>query len=146
LREYHKLTDDSQMLGKTDFDMFLPEHAQDAFNDEQRVLATGLPMVAKLERENLPDGRITWASTTKVPLRDEVGNIIGTCGISRDVTEEHQKAEQLKEYTDVLAEKQEQMEQELALAREVQLALLPQSYPSFPRGVPEHASALRFAH
>jgi len=127
LSEFHKLADVSEILGKTDFDLFLPEHAQDAFADEQRVLATGLPMVGKVERENLPDGRITWASTTKVPLRDEKGNIIGTCGISRDVTEEHKKAEQLKEYTDALADKQEQMERELALAREVQLALLPQS-------------------
>ncbi len=62
------------------------------------------------------------------------------------MTEEHRKAEQLKEYTQALADKQAQMEEELALAREVQQALLPQSYPSFPRGVSEKLSALRFAH
>ncbi len=146
VKEFHHLLDDSAIIGKSDFDLFLSEHAKEAFADELRVLETGEPMVGKLEMENLPDGRITWASTTKVPLKDGQGNIIGTCGISRDVTEEHRKAEQLKEYTQALADKQEQMDHELALAREVQQALLPQSYPSFPRGVSASASALRFAH
>ena len=146
LRDFHKVADDSGILGKTDFDLFLPEHAKDAYNDEQHVLSTGEPIVGKLERENLPDGRVTWASTTKVPLRDGSGQIIGTCGISRDVTEQHHQSEKLKEYTEALAEKQAQMDQELALAREVQFALLPQSYPRFPRSATEAASALKFSH
>jgi sigma-B regulation protein RsbU (phosphoserine phosphatase) len=146
LRDFHKVVDDSGILGKTDFDLFLPEHAKDAYTDEQTVLSSGQPIVSKLERENLPDGRVTWASTTKVPLRDGAGQIIGTCGISRDVTEEHRQSEKLKEYTEALADKQAQMDQELALAREVQFALLPQSYPHFPRSATLAASALKFSH
>jgi len=146
LRDFHHVLNDSDILGLTDFDLFLPEHAKEAFADEQHVLSTGESIVSKLERENLPDGRITWVSTTKVALRDGSGQIIGTCGISRDVTEEHRQSEQLKEYAQAMAAQQAQMDQELALAREVQMALLPQNYPSFPRSVPETESALRFSH
>jgi sigma-B regulation protein RsbU (phosphoserine phosphatase) len=146
MRRFFHASDEEDFKGRTDFDLFLPEHAREAWEDELRVMRTGEPIVGKLECEVQPDGRVTWASTTKVPMRDESGEIIGTCGISRDVTEEHQKAEQLKEYTQVLAEKQEETDRELALAREVQQALLPQSYPTFPRGRTEAESALHFAH
>ncbi len=73
------------LIAKTDFDFF-SEHARDAYEDEQKIMRTGEPLIGKLEKEQHKDGRITWALTTKLPWRDEAGNIIGTFGISKDIT------------------------------------------------------------
>jgi PAS domain S-box-containing protein len=81
------LKDPAQAVGKTDFDFFTAEHAQEAYNDEQEIIRTGQPMLAKEEKETWPDGHVTWVSTTKMPLRDAHGNILGTFGVSHDVTE-----------------------------------------------------------
>lgn len=83
--------------GKTDFDVFSEEHARAACEDEKRVMDTGVPLVGKEEKETWPDGSITWCSSTKLPLRDDEGRIVGTFGISRDITERHLTQAALKE-------------------------------------------------
>ncbi|HEY9241644.1 MAG TPA: PAS domain-containing sensor histidine kinase [Streptosporangiaceae bacterium] len=75
-----------ELMGKTDFDVFSSQHAAAAFADEQRIIRTGEPIAGQLERETYSGREDAWVSTTKMPLLDTHGQIIGTFGISRDVT------------------------------------------------------------
>jgi len=83
----HGLLNPELMIGKTDADSFGSEHTVDALTDEQQIIKTGNPIISKEEREDWPDGRTTWVSTTKMPLYNSDKNIIGTFGISRDITQ-----------------------------------------------------------
>jgi PAS domain S-box-containing protein len=94
---YFGVADPSAMIGKTDFDYFTEEHARPAFEDEQRIIRTGQPVVGLVEKEVFPDGRIHWALTTKLPLRNATGKIIGTCGISKNMTELKNAEEELRQ-------------------------------------------------
>jgi len=96
LADYFSLSDATEALDKTDFDFFADEHASEAKADEERVMRTDQPLLDKEEKETWPDGRETWVTTTKLPLYNEHGKIVGTFGISRDITERKQAAEALR--------------------------------------------------
>jgi len=140
------LEDPSDVFGKTDADLFAPEHAQAALRDEQEILHTGQPLVNMEEKETWPDGRETWVSTTKLPLRDPNGHIIGTFGLSRDITEKKRAEGKLTALARELREKNEALEQDLEMARELQQAMLPHRYPHFPHHASKEESAVRFYH
>jgi two-component system, cell cycle sensor histidine kinase and response regulator CckA len=98
------LSDPAQAVGKSDFDFFTAEHAQQSFADEQEILRSGQPLAGKEEKETWPDGRETWVLSTKMPVRDWQGQIIGTMGISRDITRRKQDEQELLKYKNRLEE------------------------------------------
>lgn len=76
-----------EAVGRTDFDFFEPHHASETRQDELRIMRTEEPMIGKLEREKTVDSAETWMSTTKLPLKNHKGKVIGTVGLSRDITD-----------------------------------------------------------
>jgi len=91
------LRDIADAVGRTDYDFHGEEHARIAYEDEQRIMRTGVPLVGFEEKEAWPDGHVTWVSSTKVALRDTDGHITGLVGISRDVTERRKLEEQFRQ-------------------------------------------------
>jgi PAS domain S-box-containing protein len=89
-------------VGKSDFDFFSREHADRAFADEQEIIRSGKPVIAKTERITLRDGKKAWVSSTKLPWRDGAGNIIGTFGLTRDITETKEAEQKLFEERNLL--------------------------------------------
>ena len=146
LAAWFGVKDPAQLVGKSDFDFFAREHAQWTYEAEQEVMRSGQPIVGHEGKQTWPDGRVTWVSSTKVPLRDEQGRIIGTFGISRDITERKHAQQQLTRYAEELSRRNKQMQEDIRMACETQMMLLPQQYPSFPPTVPSKESALRFIH
>ena len=89
-------------IGKTDFDIFSEEHAKQAFDDEQEIIRTGRPVINKEEKETWPDGGESWVLTTKLPWTDSTGQILGTLGISQEITERRRAEQELQLYREGL--------------------------------------------
>ncbi|HVZ86505.1 MAG TPA: PAS domain-containing protein [Polyangia bacterium] len=83
---HYGIGDPALAVGRTDFDFFTDEHAVQALQDEQEIIRTGRPLVSIRERETLPNGRSRSVRTTKLPLHAGDGEIVGTFGLSRDIT------------------------------------------------------------
>ncbi len=96
MARFLSLSDPGDAIGKSDVDFFTDEHALQALADEREILRSGQAIIAKVEKETWPDGHETWASTTKLPLRDADGHVMGTFGISQDVTAQIRDAEALR--------------------------------------------------
>ena len=79
------LKDPSEAVGKTDFDFFSKEQGQSAYASEQEIIRTGRTLSIE-ERETWTGSKDTWVLTTKMPLNDKKGKIVGTFGISKDIT------------------------------------------------------------
>ena len=97
--------DPNQLIGKSDFDFFSPDSAQDKFKDEQEIIRTGQPLYGKEEHDApMGKGEKGWVSTIKMPLKDREGNTIGTFGVSRDITDLRRTQEALERYKKHLEE------------------------------------------
>jgi PAS domain S-box-containing protein len=86
----------AELKGRSDAELFRPEHARRVRADEERIMQTGQPLLDHVEQEIWPDGRVTWVSTSKLPPRDASGRVIGTFGVTRDITERRRQDEALR--------------------------------------------------
>jgi len=77
---------EKDIVGKTDFHFFPYDQAKEMFEDDNHVLNTGKPIVGKIEKTKLPDGSWNQVITTKIPMYDRSGKIIGSIGTTRDMT------------------------------------------------------------
>ncbi len=75
-----------ELIGKTDMDLYPPELAQKYFNDEQKILSTGEPLVGVIEKGLDENGNEVDISTTKYPIFNKKEEIVGIVGIGRDIT------------------------------------------------------------
>ena len=106
-------TTPAEMKGKSDFDYFPPDLAKQFFEDEQKIIKTGAPVINQEQYKKKPGDRnseATWSVSSKVLWRDEKGNILGTVGITRDINEFKMAQEALRLSEEKLRESTAQLE------------------------------------
>jgi sigma-B regulation protein RsbU (phosphoserine phosphatase) len=144
LAKWHGFDNPEDAIGTSDKDRYTEEDAQRMLADEQHIIETGEASCGMEEKETWATGEQKWVSTTKMPLRDQEGNIIGTFGISRDITEHKLNEIELHRYARKLTQINKQMEDDLRMAANLQQAFLPQLYPAFP--APSNEKTVQFFH
>lgn len=95
---------EKEVLNKTDFDFQAEGHARAAYQDEQSIMRSGQDILGKIEHQILQNGSESWVNTSRLILRNERGEPIGTMGISRDVTELHRSKQALDHEKELLSQ------------------------------------------
>ncbi len=83
----HSNVSPEEMIGKTDFDFLSEDQARKIFIDDQSIMQSGKPIINKEEKITHSNSSERWVSVTKIPWYNAEGNIIGTMGITREITE-----------------------------------------------------------
>ncbi len=83
----HSNVSPEEMIGKTDFDFLSEDQARKIFIDDQSIMQSGKPIINKEEKITHSNGSERWVSVTKIPWYNAEGDIIGTMGITREITE-----------------------------------------------------------
>jgi PAS domain S-box-containing protein len=119
IMDVHGLKSRDQLIGKSDHDFYPKELADKYHWNEQAIIRTGKPLINHEERSLDEKGNEIFLSTTKIPLHDEDGTIIGIVGIGRDITDKRKgeeklldHAEELQQINVLLEEKQEEIQQQ----------------------------------
>jgi PAS domain S-box-containing protein len=99
---HKKLSDPRDAIGMSDFDFFDEKFAQQTFEEEQQIMRTVKPLIGKIEHLKMENGRILWFLATKVPVVDTNGNVIGTCGITRDINDVKSAEDSLEQERNLL--------------------------------------------
>jgi sigma-B regulation protein RsbU (phosphoserine phosphatase) len=141
-----------KIVGKTDFDFFPRELAEKYQHDDRQVIQTGKPFET-VEEHQAPGQSKIYVQVVKTPLIGPNGDIVGLQGIFWDITEQRLAEEKIRRVNTLLAQNRKelrarnrQMQEDLKMARDVQLTMLPQQYPSFPPSAPRGASVFEFTH
>ncbi|WP_416065665.1 putative bifunctional diguanylate cyclase/phosphodiesterase [Rhizobium sp. ZK1] len=89
----HGLENAAEVAGKRDFDLFDFETARRYFDVEQEIMSSGEPRIDMEELVPMPDGGTMCRLTSKIPLRNDRGEVVGLIGVSRDITERKRQEE-----------------------------------------------------
>ena len=94
---------EAEVIGKTDYDFFPEEIASACYFDDQEVLKSGTAILNRQEQVILKNGEVRWLLTSKIPWRDENGEIIGLLGVGRDITSQIEAEVRLREQNSMLS-------------------------------------------
>jgi len=119
IMDIHGLKTRDQLIGKSDHDFYPRELADKYRSNELAIIRTGKPLINHEEKSLDEKGNEIFLSTTKIPLHDTDGKIIGIVGISRDISDKRKAKEKLLDHADelqqinaLLEEKQEEIQQQ----------------------------------
>ncbi|HEY9593994.1 MAG TPA: PAS domain-containing protein [Spirochaetia bacterium] len=93
---------EAEALGKSDFDLFPREVAQSFYEDDQAVIRTGTPVLDREEYYLDANGQKRWLLTSKVPMRDVEGKVMGLIGVGRDITALREREAKIREQAQLL--------------------------------------------